>query len=121
MVNNLDHYYLFLLEDYRDLSVLFAFFTVFFDYKNYANQGEIVISKKKVEFNYTFDKNNKYYDKDWIKKHFDSQAVLTIKKEIAQERKKALKSIKKTFLFLLILILFVFALFLAVFLFFFNA
>ena len=93
--NNLDYYYLYLLDEYSDLETILSFFTVFFDYQNYANAGEVVGSKKEVSISYTFDKNNKFYDKNWITNHFDNEEVELMNKRILEDRKNNMNSFKK--------------------------
>lgn len=93
--NNLDYYYIFLLDEYSDLETIISFFIVFFDYQNYANGSQIVAKKETISINYTYDKNNKYYDKNWILNHFDKQEVDVINNQILQDRKDSTNKIKK--------------------------
>ncbi len=93
--NNLDCYYLFLLDEYSKLETILSFFTVFFDYRNYSNSGEGVISKEEVSVRYTYDKNNKFYDKNWISNHFNKEEVDLINNQILEDRKNTANSIKK--------------------------
>ena len=93
--NNLDTYYIFLLDEYKELEVIISFFTIFFDYQNYANSGEIVGSSEEVGFKYTYDVNNKFYDKNWISNHFNKEEVETIYNHISEHRKNTTNEIKK--------------------------
>ena len=93
--NNLDYYYLFLLDQYSDLETILSFFTVFFDYQNYSHHGEIVVNKNAVGISYTYSKNNKFYDKNWIINHFDKDEVDKINNQIFVNRKNNTSGIKK--------------------------
>ena len=92
-VNNLDNYYIFLLEQYSNLEIIISFFTIFFDYLNYS-ESEIVYYKEEVKVRYTYDKNDKYYNKDWIKNNFNEKEVDEIYNQILENEKTTLKSIK---------------------------
>lgn len=93
--DNLDCYYLFLLDKYSDLEIILSFFTVFFDYQNYSNNGQVVYNKKEVSISYTYDKNNKFYDKNWIENNFNKEEVDLINNQILENRKNTTNSIKK--------------------------
>lgn len=93
--DNLDSYYIFLLDEYSDLETIISFFTVFFDYQNYSNSGQVVAHKKEVKIRYTYDKNNKFYDKNWIANHFNKEEINLINDQILADRKSTVNSIKK--------------------------
>lgn len=93
--DNLDCYFLFLLDKYSDLQVVLSFFTIFFDYQNYPNKGEAVGYKKEVNIRYTYDKNNKFYDRNWIENNFNKEDVDTINSQILENRKNSTNTIKK--------------------------
>jgi len=93
--NNLDNYYIFLLDEYSDLETILSFFTVFFDYQNYSNSGQAVAYKKEVKIRYTYDKNNKFYDENWILNHFNKEDVELINNLILKDGKDNVTSIKK--------------------------
>ena len=103
-VDNLDSYYIFLLDQYSELEKIISFFTIFFDYQNYSNSGQLVYKKKEVKIRYSYNKNNKFYDKDWIIKNFRNEDVNDIYREIEETRKETIKSIKKTTKYILLLI-----------------
>ncbi|MDR0978773.1 MAG: hypothetical protein LBL91_02380 [Lachnospiraceae bacterium] len=94
-VNNLDNYYIYLLDNYSYLETIISFFTIYFDYKNYANSGEIVKGKTEVGFSYTYDKNNKFYDKNWISNNFNKEDVQLINQNIVKSRDENMEEIKK--------------------------
>ena len=87
VLNNLDCYYIFLLNEYSDLETILSFFTVVFDYQNYANAGQVVANKKHVKIKYTYGKNNKFYDKNWISEHFDKEHVDLIDNQRMKNKK----------------------------------
>lgn len=81
--DNLDVYTIFLLDSCCDLESIFAFFTVVFDHLHYGNRGEVVAKKKEVQFQYSYDKNNKFYDKNWIPNHFGTQELEQMQQQMA--------------------------------------
>ncbi len=113
--DNLDEYYLFLLDEYKDLASIFSFFIIFFDYQNYANSGEIVAEKEIVSVRYTFDKNNKFYNKDWIINNFNADKVKKIYDEMKLKRTNMSNDIKDKMKITLIFILLVWLVILVVF------
>lgn len=113
--NNLDYYYLFLLDQYSDLEVILSFFTVFFDYQNYSSKGEIVGYKEEVSVRYTYSKNNKFYDKDWITNHFNKEEIDKIDNQIFEDRKNTTNSIKKQSKYIILFITLVWLILLIVF------
>ena len=74
VVNNLDLYYLFLLDSHRYLERILSFFTVVFDFQNYPRSGQLFRGTR-TEIEYTYSKNNKYYNKKWLSSHFPSSQV----------------------------------------------
>lgn len=94
-LNNLDNYYIFLLDEYSNLETILSFFTILFDYQNYSNVGQVVASKTEVKIKYTYDKNNKFYNKYWIENHFNREDILLITGKIQKDRKEASDKIKK--------------------------
>lgn len=93
--NNLDYYYIFLLDQYSDLEAILSFFTIYFDYQNYSNNGEFVAHKDEVSVSYTYDKNNKFYDKNWILNHFNKEEIDKINNQIFEDRTNTTNRIKK--------------------------
>ncbi len=93
--NNLDYYYLFLLDQYSNLEEILSFFTIFFDYKNYSHNGDVTGYKEEVNVEYTYDKNNKFYDKNWITNHFKKEDIDIINNKMLEDRKATTNSIKK--------------------------
>ncbi len=83
-----DYYYLFLLDEYSELETILSFFTVFFDYQNYSNTGMFSSYDEEAKTGYTYDKNNKFYDKNWIANNFNKDEVNLINNQMAEERKE---------------------------------
>lgn len=92
--NYKDEYILFLLDEYSDLDTILSFFTIVFDYQNYGNNGRTG-SQESVQIKYTYSKNNKFYDKNWITNHFPKEEVDSIYSQILENRKNTTNSIKK--------------------------
>lgn len=92
--NNLDSYYIFLLDEYSDLQVLISLVTILFDYINYSNSGEAVAYKEEVEVRYTYDKNNKFYNKEWLSSHFNEEDIKLIYNQMEEKRKETISNIK---------------------------
>jgi len=95
VTNNLDCYYIYLLDEYSNLETIISFFTVLFDQQKYPNSGEVAIQKEDAVIQYTYDKNNKFYDKHWINNHFNKVTISSINNQIETERKKNVYNIKK--------------------------
>ncbi|MBE5813335.1 MAG: hypothetical protein E7314_06790 [Clostridiales bacterium] len=113
--NNLDSYYIFLLDEFSDLELILSFCTVLLDYENYFNGGQVLMNKKEVKIRYTYDKTNKFYDKHWIENHFNKEDVLLIYEKIQKDRKENIESIKKYGKFIVSLIVIAWFIVLAVF------
>ncbi len=92
--DNLDYYYIFILDEYKDLEIIISFYTILYDYLSYSD-SEFVGNKDEVEVSYTWDKNNKYYNKDWLPSNFPSKELTKIYEEMELERSKTIKSVKK--------------------------
>ncbi len=92
--NNLDFYLIFLLDEFADTGAVLSFFTVLFDYLYYSGSGEVVVHKKEVSVRYSYSRNNKFYNKNWIAEHFrdDSARLLS---EIQHNREKMLSDVKR--------------------------
>lgn len=64
-------YYLFLLDEYSNLETILSFFVIYFDYKSHFKSDTFDVSVTTVE--YTYNKNNKYYNKDWLTNNFKEE------------------------------------------------
>ena len=89
--DNLDTYYIYLLDEYAELESILSFFAVFFDYKHYNNSGE-VFKGEYVGVRYSYSKNNKFYNKKWIPEHFGGEAAFA---ELRAEQEEIKKNFKK--------------------------
>lgn len=96
--NNLDLYYLHLADEKDDLFPILAFFTIYYDYRYYHNNGQFVSGKERVSIEYTFDKNNKYYNQNWIKQQFGSLEAEHFQNELKQHREASKKRMQKAFM-----------------------
>lgn len=91
VADNLDTYYIYLLDEYAELEQILSFFAVFFDRKHYNNSGEAVKGEY-VGVRYSYSKNNKFYSKKWIPEHFGGEAAFA---ELNAEQEKIKKNFKK--------------------------
>lgn len=78
-----EHYFIFLLDEYSSLEKIISFFTIFFDYERYHNVAETISGEPSVE--YTYSKNNNFFDKNWIANNFSSEEVDLIYNNILAE------------------------------------
>ena len=92
--DNLDKYEIYLLDEYSELETVIAFFAVYWDARQFAHNGEAVAGKKEVRTEYTYDKNSKLYDKNWIAEHFGIETAEASRSAMEQERTKVKKGIK---------------------------
>ncbi len=93
-VDNLDEYYIFLLDEYSGLESIIALFTLFYDLRYYSNRNEKTKGQK-VYVEYTFDKNERRYNKNWIADNFGRETAEAMEEEMLQKRAVAKKGIKK--------------------------
>jgi len=98
-IDNKDNYYIFLLDEYEKFKEILVFFTIYFDYMEYSHSGEI---KKGAEMRwaYTWDKNNKRYDKFWLSNNFKKEDLEFFEQEISTMKKEFSRILKKTLKFL---------------------
>lgn len=69
VVNNLDQYYVHFLDGYEEWLPVLSIFTVYYDYLFHNNSGEIMKGTV-IEKNFTYDRNNNKYNKNFIVQHF---------------------------------------------------
>lgn len=103
VADNLDTYILFLLDTHCDLESILSFFTVFFDYLHYANRGEVVAKKKEIQFQYSYDKNRKFYDKNWITAHFGTKELEQMQQQMAAFQNNMKIQAKHILLFIILI------------------
>lgn len=101
VINNLDRYMLHVVDGYEHLKEILALFVIWVDNEAFSRSGEYSINSAATNYSYSYDKNGKLYDKDWVLNNFGVEAVGLIELE-----HKEVKNIfdKKTKLFLVIMI-----------------
>ena len=72
VVNNLDCYLLHFLDNSLDREIA-AFFTIYYDYLYHNHSGEIVKKSRRSDVEYTFDRYNKMYNKNFIAENFGKE------------------------------------------------
>lgn len=82
-VQLLSNYYIFLLDEYINLKPILSLFVSYFEYEFMHSDR----STGTVGVSYTYDKNNKFYDKNWKHNHFDKEDIELIDKKIENNRK----------------------------------
>ncbi|AQR97383.1 hypothetical protein [Clostridium saccharoperbutylacetonicum] len=71
---NLDCYYIHILDEYSYIADILSFFVIYFDYVYYGHVDEsVVMGKREVSFEYTFDKRKKFYNESWIREKFGEE------------------------------------------------
>lgn len=78
----LENYYIFLLDEYKNLESILSLFVSYFEYEDMRSADETGV----VGVSYTYDKNNKYYNKNWIENNFNKDDVHFINEQIQKER-----------------------------------
>jgi len=84
-----EDYYIFLLDKYINLQTILSLFVSYLEFEDRHSQE----ATGKVGVSYTFDRNNKFYNKNWIKDNFNYEDVQLINKQIEQERKSMSNSL----------------------------
>lgn len=72
-VEILENYYIFLIDEYTDLQEILSLFVSYWEYEEMCsgeNNGTMVVG-----VSYTYDRNNKFYDKNWIKNNFNKEDI----------------------------------------------
>lgn len=95
--NNLDIYYIHLLDAYSGAAPLLTFFTVYFDYLNYNHSGEFSKQSAEVSVSFTYGKNNKFYDPDFIRKQFGPEADAVLKRRLDAHWEQSAADVKRGF------------------------
>lgn len=101
VIDNKDSYYIYLLDEFNQFMDIFSFFVIFFDYNQYSNSGQ-AMKTSTIKWSYTWDKNNRFYNKHWIFQHFKKEDIDKINQEILDLRKESMKKIKNSAKFTLI-------------------
>lgn len=88
VIDNLDQYYIFLLDDYSWLEEVLSFYTVLFDSIAYPNKGNVVYQKKEVNLSYSYSKNDHFLDNNWIIDHFCGEEVEHLYNKFIKKRRE---------------------------------
>lgn len=83
-VQALENYYIFLLDEYTNLQAILSLFVSYFEYEEMHSDNTLGV----VGVSYTYDRNNKFYNKNWILNHFDKEEIDKINNQILEDRKK---------------------------------
>ena len=94
VLDNLDLYYLHIAEEFDGLLPLLAFFVVYYDYRKYGGSGQLTKKSARLSWSWTYHKNNRFYDPDWIARQFGEEAARQLEQEIAGHRAAAAAVIK---------------------------
>ena len=89
--DNLDMYYIFLLDEFSRFAQIISFFTLYFDRREYGNNG-IFSKQNRYQVEYSFNANDKYYQPAWIRSNFDLQRVAPDYIELDQINEKSKKN-----------------------------
>ena len=82
--DDISYFYIFLLDEYKNFEKIISFFAIFFEYDKHHNTSDDT-SYYDPNFEYTYSKNNKYYDKNWIQNNFNSEEVDLIYSQIIKK------------------------------------
>ena len=94
-VNNLDFYYLHIIEGYENLLPLLTFFTIYYDYREYSNKGQAAAKSASISYSWTWSKNNRFYQSDWIARRFGQAEAERLKRETGLQRQAAGTEVKR--------------------------
>ena len=94
VTNNLDKYYIHLLDEAIDLLPILSFFVVYYDYLKFNNSGEFVKYKKEIKREYTYNKNNRFYNPNWLKENFLSEEAEIINEDWAAQPPRKVNKMK---------------------------
>lgn len=67
--NNLDTYTIYLLDDFSDLSNIFALFVIYYDNWNYARRGQIAIERTQMSWEYTISQYRDRFNPNFLKEN----------------------------------------------------
>lgn len=90
-VEALENYYIFLLDEYINLQEILSLFVSYWEYEEMYSKDTLGV----VGYSYTYDKNNKFYNKNWIENNFDKEDVFLINEQIQIKRIDTINNIEK--------------------------
>lgn len=73
--NRLDVFYLHLEDGCRDMLPILSFFTIYVDARQFNRPGRYSTCEVEKSWSYTFDRNNRKYDPNWIRRTFGPAAA----------------------------------------------
>ena len=90
-VEALENYYIFLLDEYINLQEILSLFVSYWEFEEmYSGDTPGVVG-----YSYTYDKNNKFYNKNWIENNFNKEEIDLVNNQILENRKNTINNIKK--------------------------
>lgn len=89
----LDEYCAYVKDEYACIRDGIMSLLLFLDRKEY-NSSYLVNRSSKLEVKYSFSKNNKYYDKNWVKDHFGDEFYKTVDEQASVTKEKLKHPIK---------------------------
>lgn len=90
-VEALENYYIFLLDEYINLQEILLLFVSYWEYEEMYSNNTLRV----VGYSYTYDKNNKFYNKNWIENNFNKEDIFLINEQIQTKRIDTINNIKK--------------------------
>lgn len=115
VMDNLDVYFLHIIDEYRSIIPILSFFTVYYDYRKYNNSGEITKKSVEISVSYSYGLNNNKYNPDWIAQEFGQQVSDELKQSLENlteqgkvQAKKVVSIVGIVFLILILLVIILF-------------
>ncbi len=76
--------YIFLLDEYTNLQTILSLFVSYLEYEEMHSDHTTGV----VGVSYTYDRNNKFYNKNWIENNFNKEDIHFVNEQIQKERKQ---------------------------------
>lgn len=97
VIDNLDIYYLHIIDEFGFLLPVLSFITVYYDYVNYSNSGKAKKGYTEVTYKVTYGVNDAKYDPDWIAKQFGREVSDALNQEIQTRWISASEKVRRIF------------------------
>lgn len=68
--NNLDQYRLYLLDSYRQFSLILSLYMLYYDNFHFGNRDEIVVYKEEKSWEWSFSRTDRYFNPHWLNENF---------------------------------------------------
>jgi len=94
-VEALENYYIFLLDEYINLQEILSLFVSYWEFEEMYSGDTPGVVGYSVGYSYTYDKNNKFYNKNWIENNFNKEEIDLVNNQILENRKNTINNIKK--------------------------